>query len=79
VTPAGPAVTSGGPELAGLVPLAAHERDAIGRIGNDGVDRGLAQLGKDLDAVAVVERHGVVDVVRRGHDLASILLAVSWQ
>lgn len=46
------------------VPLLPHELQPIRRVGHDRVDRGVRQRPHDLDAVAVVQRHEVVAVVR---------------
>jgi hypothetical protein len=42
------------------VPLAAHEPEAVGRVGDDGVHRVVGQAGEDVEAVTVIKGDRVI-------------------
>ena len=55
-----------------VIPRLAHEAEAIGRIGDDGVDGCVGHGCEHVEAVAVVEHRPLVGVVRGRHAFASL-------
>ena len=53
-----------------VVPMVAHEGEAIGRVGDDCVDAGIGERAQDIAAIPAIQR-GVADGFDSAHALSA--------